>query len=73
MSAEDKLRTELLDTARWLDERCQVLLSLFDNPAGWRAGANLAQRQQTIRDEAARLRGRAGLIRVVVGQVQAGV
>lgn len=73
MSEADRLRAELLDTAAWLDERADVLLRLLACPAGWRPAAKVSEKREAIRTEAARLRGRAGLIRCVVDQVKAGV
>lgn len=73
MSEADRLRAELLDTARWLDERADVLLALLAHPTGWRPATAVYEKRQQIRAEAARLRGRAGLIRVVVDQVKVGV
>lgn len=64
--ARDTLLAELRETADWLDTRADVLLKLLADPAGWRPGAAVEAKRQTIRDEAARLRGRAAVIRQTV-------
>lgn len=69
MSETEKLRAELLETASWLDERGQVI-ELFAESELKGFGEKLAGRRRRLREEAARFRGRAGLIRVVVDQAK---
>ena len=66
IAAAPDLLSELRETADWLDERADVLLKLLADPAGWRPGAAVEGKRQTIRDEAARLRGRAAVIRQTI-------
>ncbi len=63
IAAAPGLLRELEETAAWLDERAEVLLHL-SAAGGPTKGA--AEKRQAIRDEAARLRGRAGVIRQTI-------
>jgi hypothetical protein len=66
IAAAPALLTELRDTAAWLDERAGVLVQLLADPAGWGRGQAATDKRQAIRDEIARLQGRAFLIRQVI-------
>lgn len=58
-----ELGAEIRETADWLDERSEVLLDIAAGmPQG--PGRPAAQRRQLVRDEAARLRARALLLRL---------
>lgn len=66
IAAAPDMIDELRDTAIWLESRADVLLKLLADPAGWRPGAAMNDKRQTLRDEAARLRGRAAVIRQTI-------
>lgn len=66
IAASPAMLDELRDTALWLDSRADILFGLIANLDGWKAGTAAAQKKQTVREEVARLRGRAALIRQVI-------
>lgn len=65
------LAAELRETAAWLDERAE---SVEEVAAGFAGGPRSVggERRLALRTEATKLRGRAGLIRVLVANVAAG-
>jgi hypothetical protein len=66
IAAAPDLLAELTETATWLDERADVLVQLLADPAGWGRGQAATDKRQAIREEIARLRGRAFLIRQLI-------
>lgn len=66
IAASPAMIDELRETAAWLDERADVVLKLLADPAGWGRGQAVTDKRQAVRDEAARMRGRAALLRQTV-------
>lgn len=66
IAASPTLLAELTETAAWLDDRANVLVQLLADPAGWGRGQAATGKRQAIREEIARLRGRAFLIRQLI-------
>lgn len=72
IAAAPAMLDELRDTALWLGSRADVLLKLLADPAGWGRGQAATDKRQVIREEVARLQGRAFLIRQVIDKATAG-
>lgn len=66
------LLSELTETAAWLDDRACALTNILADPAGWGRGQAATDKRQAIREEIARLQGRAFLIRQVIQQATQG-
>jgi hypothetical protein len=68
IAAAPDLLAELRDTALWLEGRAEVFTKLLADPAGWGRGAAATDKRQVIREEVARLQGRAFLIRQTISK-----
>lgn len=72
IAAAPLMLDELRDTAIWIDSRADVLVRLLADPAGWGRGQAATDKRQAIREEIARLQGRAFLIRQLIDKATQG-
>ena len=72
IAAAPEMLAELRETAAWLDDRANVLVQLLADPKGWGRGQTVTDKRQAIREEIARLQGRAFLIRQVIDKATNG-